>query len=47
MGLRHQQPPAVRTDALDVAGDVALFVLAVLKRAGLIAELWVMPADQA
>ena len=32
-GLRHHQPPAVRADPLDIAGDVALSVLAILQRA--------------
>ena len=38
MGLRHHQSPAVRADALDISGDVAGFVLAVLQRARFIAE---------
>ena len=38
MGLRHQQPPTVRADALDVTRDIALIVLAILQRARFIAE---------
>src|SRR4051794_35175748 len=35
---RHDQPPPVRADPLDIAGDVALLVLAVLQRSGFIGE---------
>src|SRR5690242_21032477 len=38
MRLGHHQAPAVRADALDVAGDVTGLVLPILKRALLVAE---------
>src|SRR6476620_2136492 len=38
MGLRHEQPPAIGTDPLNIASDVAVLVLAILKRAALICE---------
>src|SRR3954447_25326156 len=38
MGLRHDQPPPVRANPLEVTGDVAFLVLAILHRAPFIAE---------
>src|SRR5436190_12204853 len=38
MGLRHDQPPAIGPDPLDIAGDIAVQVLAVLERAALVGE---------
>ena len=38
MGLGHDQPPAVGADPLDIAGDVALLILAILKNAALVGE---------
>ena len=38
MGLRHDQPPAVGADPLDIAGNIALLVLTVLERAAFVAK---------
>src|SRR5438067_7026370 len=38
MGFGHHQPPASGTDAIDIAGNVALLVLAILERAALVGE---------
>src|ERR1044071_6016029 len=38
MRLRHHEPPSIRSNALDEAGDVAGLVLTVLHRALLVAE---------
>src|SRR3954451_16138045 len=38
MRLRHDYPPSAWPDPLNIAGDVAHLVLAILQRSGLIAE---------
>ena len=38
MRLRHDEAPAIGTDPLDIAGDVAQLVLAILQRPVLVGE---------
>src|SRR5690349_17420799 len=38
MRTRHDQPPPIGTDALDIADDIATIVLAILERPRLIAQ---------
>ena len=38
MRLGHHQPPAVRPDPLDIAGNVPQLILAILKRARFVGE---------